>query len=570
MSWYKSKVVSIGDLLIGGDNPVRIQSMTNTDTLDTASTVNQSIRMIEAGAELVRMTAQGVKEAENLANIKRRLNEKGYRTPLIADIHFNPKAAETAAAIVEKVRINPGNYIHGAEKQGNIANYSTREYDSELEIIRTNLKPLISICNDYGTAVRIGVNHGSLGKRIVEIYGDTVEGMVASALEYVRIFDNLNFYKLVISVKSSNTIMMLNAYRQLAMQLMEEHLNYPLHLGVTEAGEGIDGRMKSIAGIGAVLAHGIGDTIRVSLTEEPEFELPVANAIVKRFSRIEGNHYTGRKIRKDLEITKLTIENSQQIIQTDREVYGGFPEKTDPVAVIIKKENQYFLAYPDGKNELLHEHHFLLIDKIPEEDNLSTVIEKIREHKAGVFILQLPAYLTVSMIRALRASNCSKPVILMSCVRNKSEDEIILENCINPGALLMEGMGQGICIESEDFEIDNLAKIGFGILQATRARITNTEYIACPSCGRTHFNIQQRLREVKEATSGMTGLKIAVMGCIVNGPGEMADADYGYVGAGKGKVTLYKGKEPLLQSIPEEKALEELLKLIKENSKVQV
>ncbi|HLN52408.1 MAG TPA: (E)-4-hydroxy-3-methylbut-2-enyl-diphosphate synthase, partial [Lentimicrobium sp.] len=303
MAFYKSRVVRIGDLLLGGDHPIRIQSMTNTDTMDTVATVNQAIRMIDAGSEMVRITAQGLREAENLANIKRLLHERGFRTPLIADIHFNPKAAETAAAIVEKVRINPGNYTGSTAKADRTIEYSDREYNDELELIRSNLKPLISICKDYGTAIRIGVNHGSLGSRILGRYGDTIEGMVASALEYARIFESLDFHDLVISVKSSNTVMMLNAYRQLAAQLQHEHLNFPLHIGVTEAGEGNEGRMKSIAGIGAVLAHGIGDTIRVSLTEDPELELPVANAIVKRFSRIENNQFVERRIRKDIVLT---------------------------------------------------------------------------------------------------------------------------------------------------------------------------------------------------------------------------------------------------------------------------
>lgn len=550
MSWYKSKVIRIGELLLGGDHPIRIQSMTNTDTMDTVATVNQAIRMIEAGAEMVRITAQGVKEAENLANIRQRLHERGFRIPLIADIHFNPKAAETAAAIVEKVRINPGNYIHGSQKAGKSAEYSEEEYNKELETITTNLKPLVSICNTYGTAIRIGVNHGSLGTRIVGRYGDTVEGMVVSAIEYARIFQNLGFDNLVISVKSSNTVMMLNAYRQLAIQLQDEHLNYPLHIGVTEAGEGMEGRMKSIAGIGAVLASGIGDTIRVSLTEDPELELPVANAIVKRFSRIENNKFLERKIRKDIALAPHTRAS-------------GIPAKNDPVELIIKTEHQYLLAHPDGRQEILPEGQFLHIDRVPEEDTLSIVIEKIREHKAKAFILQMPAKVSALMVRELRSTGCNKPVILMSCIRSKTEAEIIIENCIHPGALLMEGIGQGLSLEAADIPTDQIARIGFGILQATRARITNTEYIACPSCGRTHFNIQQRLREVKEATAGMTGLKIAVMGCIVNGPGEMADADYGYVGSGKGKITLYKGKEAVLQSVPEERALEELLKLIK-------
>lgn len=562
--FYKSSVIRIGDLLLGGDYPVRVQSMTNTNTLDTRATVDQAIRMIEEGSELVRITAQGVREAQNLKDIKEALHKRGYSVPLIADIHYNPKAAEIAAAIVEKVRINPGNYLGSPHK---VAEYGEVEYLNELEIITNNLKPLISICKEHGTAIRIGVNHGSLGSRIVGRYGDTVEGMVVSALEYARICRELNFHNLVLSVKSSNTVTMLNAYRELASALDAEGLNYPLHIGVTEAGNGEDGRMKSIVGIGAVLSHGIGDTIRVSLTEEPEAELPVAKAIVKRYSLIENNQYVGRKIRKEISLIDLNSEVDSQVIHNDREHFGGFPTGKDPAAVIIKRDSQYFLASPDGRHELLPDVHFLLIDKIPAEDTLSIVIEKIREHNANAFILQLPAHLSQCMIRELRLSGCRKPVILMSCSRNKTEEDILLENCLHPGALLMDGYGQGICIDAEDLDTDEVAKLGFGILQATRTRITNTEYIACPSCGRTHFDIQQRLKEIKEATSGYKGLKIAVMGCIVNGPGEMADADYGYVGAGKGRITLYKGKKPIRQSIPEENALEELLRLIKDEEK---
>lgn len=566
---YISKSISIGNLLLGGEHPIRIQSMTNTDTLDTKATVAQAIRMINAGSELVRITAPGVREAENLREIKRRLNTLGYSVPLVADIHFNPKAAEVAASIVEKVRINPGNYT-GKQKK----HYSDADYNLELEIIANNLKPLIDICKRNGTAIRIGVNHGSLGSRIVERYGDTVEGMVVSALEFTRIIKDFDFHNLVLSVKSSNTVMMLNAYRELALRLLKENLNYPLHVGVTEAGDGIQGRMKSIAGIGAVLAHGIGDTIRVSLTEDPELELPVAAEIVKRFSS------THKAIRKDVYLSDMTLIN-----KSDREIYGGYPEKNNPAALIIKKGNQYIITSLDGNHKIVHESKLLLIDKLPKDDVLSELIESIREHNAEAFVLKLPAQVCIDFIIKLRATGCKKPIILMSSAISTTKDALLYENCIHPGALLMDGFGQGLCIEAhtdEDlktlskknlsnknepyvFPLHHLIELGFGILQATRARITGTEYIACPSCGRTHFNIQQRLQEVKAATAQFTGLKIAVMGCIVNGPGEMADADYGYVGAGKGKVSLYKGKELIKLAVPEEFAVQELLKLIKNN-----
>lgn len=554
---YFSKVVSIGNLLIGGHHPIRIQSMTNTDTMDTEATVAQTIRMIKAGSELVRITVPGVKEAENLKEIKKRLNASGYYVPLIADIHYNPKAAEVASSIVEKVRINPGNYI-GKQSM----HYSDSEYIHELEVISNNLKPLIDICKQHGTAIRIGVNQGSLGNRIVERFGDTVDGMVASALEYARICSQLDFHNLVISVKSSNTVTMVNAYKQLAIILFREHLNYPLHVGVTEAGEGKEGRMKSIAGAGAVLAHGIGDTIRVSLTEDPELELPVARDIVKHFSKSENGWITERKVNKNLSITDLYIEQDSFLRRTDRELTGGFPGSDDPPVVLVKTTNNYLLASPDGKHSPLSEHYFLVIDKVPAEDTLSRVIENIREHKARAFIFQLPAETSISMIRQLRKSGCKKPVMLMSAVKCYSVQEVMTENSLHPGTLLLLGYGQGICIDAADNSVDEISNIGFGILQATRTRITETEYISCPSCGRTHFDIQKRLKEVKQATAGFTGLKIAVMGCIVNGPGEMADADFGYVGAGKGKVNLYKGKVLIKQGVTEESAVDELLELI--------
>lgn len=561
---YTSKIVKIGNLLVGGDYPIRIQSMTNTDTLDTVATVNQSIRMIQAGCELVRITAPGIREAENLDAIKRKLHSRGYRVPLIADIHFNPKAAEIAATIVEKVRINPGNYIGKALKESGqrsdkvgLTHYSDGDYMEELDSIRCNLSPLINLCRQYGTAIRIGVNHGSLGNRIVDRFGDTVEGMVVSALEYARICAELNFHNLVLSVKSSNTVLMLNAYRELALRLKEEDLNYPLHVGVTEAGDGEDGRMKSIAGIGAVLSHGIGDTIRVSLTEEPEAELPVAAAIVKRFTGNSRSGLTVKKVRKDLKHKEL-----KAILLNDRTEFGGFPSQKDPVALIIKKGNQLFNAFPDGRYAELNAEWFVNIDKNTDRLLYSDLFKRCLNNHKLFLLVKLPADETSKVISHFRLAGCKNPVFLTSIKQSKTSEELRIENCLHPGALLMDGMGQGLCIDAGDLSMDEIITLGYGILQATRSRITRTDYIACPSCGRTHFNIQQRLQEVKAATSHLTGLKIAVMGCIVNGPGEMADADYGYVGAGKGKVTLYKGKEVIKQAIPEAEAVAELLRII--------
>lgn len=561
---YTSKVVKIGDLFLGGNNPIRIQSMTNTNTLDTVSTVNQAIRMINAGSELVRITAPGVREAENLVKIKERLYSEGFRVPLIADIHFNPKAAEIAATIVEKVRINPGNYIVTSRKDSGITNskpalshYSEFDYRKELEEIQSNIYPLIEICKQHGTAIRIGVNHGSLGNRIVERYGDSIEGMVVSAIEYARICKQLDFHNLVLSVKSSNTVMMLNAYRELAHRLQQEDLNYPLHLGVTEAGDGEQGRMKSIVGIGAVLVHGIGDTIRVSLTEEPEDELPVARSIVRRFTSHKQEASSSREVRNDLlhhELKPLYIN--------DRSVNGGFPDFNDPVALILKIDNKMYNAFPDGRLIELPSELFIQISQENAKLPLTDIVSRISNNSKLCLLLKLPVNEIYIHVRLLREAGYKNPVIIEGVTKCENLQELMVESCLNAGSLLLDGIGQGLCIEVGDFTVDDVINLGFGILQATRARITQTDYIACPSCGRTHFNIQQRLQEIKKATSQLSGLKIAVMGCIVNGPGEMADADYGYVGAGKGKVTLYKGKTIIKQSIPEEDAVDELLKII--------
>lgn len=561
---YTSKIVKIGNVFVGGDYPVRIQSMTNTNTLDTVATVNQSIRMIQAGSELVRITAPGIREAENLEAIKHKLNSEGYHVPLIADIHFNPKAAEIAATIVEKVRINPGNYVGKSSKESSqrvgkegLTHYTDSEYNEELDSIRSNLSPLISLCRQYDTAIRIGVNHGSLGSRIVDRYGDTVEGMVISALEFARMCAQLDFHNLVLSVKSSNTVMMLNAYRELALRLIEENLNYPLHIGVTEAGDGEEGRMKSIAGIGAVLSHGIGDTIRVSLTEEPEAELPVAAAIVKRFTRKSTSGLTVKNVREDL----LHNELKPNYIN-DRSEYGGFPGMKDPVALIIKKDNLIFNAFPDGKYAEMPLESVISIDMNNDKSAYSELFNRCRNNSKLNLLVKLPAEETSNVIIQFRLAGCKNPVFLTGIIQSHNYDEMMIESCIHPGTLLIDGMGQGLCLDAGDLSLNETIIMGYGILQATRSRITRTDYIACPSCGRTHFNIQQRLQEIKAATSHLTGLKIAVMGCIVNGPGEMADADYGYVGAGKGKVNLYKGKEVIKQSIPEAEAVEELLRII--------
>ncbi len=569
---YKSRVINVGGLLLGGDNPIRIQSMTNTQTLDTDSTIRQSIKLIEAGSELVRITASGIKEAENLINVKREIRNAGFSIPLVADIHFNHRSAEIAAAIVEKVRINPGNYVSkshasttkmsGVDFRNPVLWNPPSLYDQELELIEQNLKPLVEICMDHGTAIRIGVNHGSLGNRIINRFGDTVEGMVESALEYARIFDRLSFGNLVISVKSSNTRIMADAYVLLADKLMEEGLNFPLHIGVTEAGNGIEGRMKSIVGIGAVLNHGIGDTIRVSLTEDPVNEISVAKAIVKRIGR--GGQVQSTNLaacRKEPTMSNepiirddLLLDSKSSETKDDRQQYGGFPKREDPAGLFLKHREQVFQASPDGE-----------IKRITPEP----------------FILMAPANEVDSSVRLMRASGNLSPVILQSCVKARNLEELMIENCLHPGTLLLNGIGQGLCIDVSDLQnsfpdthsqldfsfIKEIIDYGFQILQATRARFTTNEYIACPSCGRTHFDIEKRLEEVKLATAHLKGLKIAVMGCIVNGPGEMADADYGYVGAGKGKITLYRGEQAVIKNIPEAEAVQQLLLLIQEDKR---
>ncbi len=567
---YQSKTVQIGNLILGGSNPIRLQSMTSTNTLDTLATIEQSIRMIEAGCELVRITAPGLKEAAHLKVIKEELKKRGYAVPLIADIHFNPGAAEIAARIVEKVRINPGNYVE--RNTAGKVDFTESEYQEELERTAERLGPLLKICREHGTAIRIGTNHGSLSQRIVSRNGDTPEGMVQSALEFTRLCNDQGFHNLVLSMKSSNVRVMVMAYRMLAERLNAEGLNYPLHLGVTEAGDGEDGRLKSITGIGALLARGIGDTIRVSLTEEPEYELPVAKAIVDRFQQTESNGLIQRKIRADLSV-KHEIEFPKELTQASGPVGG----KNLP-AVILAKEDRYFLAGESGDisplpHQLINLQELAFADeklRMVRIDNsqitpeLAGILEKLKNDSRVLVLAEAGADTLRQFLTAMNSSGLTNPVILKSPVKTTSAEELLTEISLNPGNLLLDGLGNGICLEEDAIPDKALVGIGFGLLQASRMRVTRTEFIACPSCGRTLFNIQEALQQVKARTGHLKGLKIGVMGCIVNGPGEMADADYGYVGAGNGKVTLYKGKEPVRRSIPEAEAVEALVELIKE------
>lgn len=550
---YNAREVKIGNLLLGGNQPIRIQSMTSTNTLNTRATVEQSIRMIEAGCELVRIAAPGLKEATHLKVIKEELRRRGYQVPLIADIHFNPGAAETAARIVEKVRINPGNYVGR-----NLVNreYSEKEYQSELERIAERLYPLLKICNEHGTAIRIGTNHGSMSSRIVNRYGDTPEGMVQSALEFTRICSSAGFHNLVLSMKSSNVRVMVEACILLTEKLTAERLNYPLHLGVTEAADGEEGRLKSVAGIGALLCRGIGDTIRVSLTEAPESELSVAQAIVERFTGTNEQGSVVRQIRPDLEIRQEIEINP--LPTEGRKHIGG----ENPPAVVIKYQGVYSLVEEDGNRTPINQ-PFIHINDQQIQTALPSLVHEVQQQSTAVVVAEAGSGPVRQLMMALRDAGLSPPLCLKSQQQVNTREDVIVENALNPGNLLLDGLGEGILIDADCLGEETAARIGYGLLQATRRRISRTEFIACPSCGRTLFNIQEALRQVKSYTAHLKGLKIAVMGCIVNGPGEMADADYGYVGAGHGKVTLYKGKEAIHRNVPEKDAVEALVQLIK-------
>lgn len=501
---YISSEVFIGKIPLGGNNPVRFQSMTNTDTLDTQASVAQCIRIIEAGADYVRLTAQGVREAENLANIKRELRNAGFETPLIADIHFNPAAAETAARIVEKIRINPGNY---ADKRASFikTEFSEKENIEELERIHERLLPLINICRENKTVIRLGINHGSLSDRIMTRYGNTPEGMVASAIEFIQIFRAENFDNLVLSMKSSDTVVLMESNRMLVSELVKEGLSYPIHLGVTEAGEGEDGRIRSAAGIGALLSEGIGDTIRVSLSEDPEKEIPVAAEILRSLTAGTGRIKTPAPL---LSFISRDTLYKPEVVSFES---GAFlSENGAPYKGEVLNFNPSNPPHLSGK----HKSNIILNPIFDEDDPVKLAIDA--------------------------ASLLGRYFIL------KQPDGICITN---------RGKVQG----------EKLKEISFAILQATEARITRNRYISCPTCGRTKFDLQEAVQKVKKATSHLTGLKIAVMGCIVNGPGEMAGADYGYVGAGEGKVHLYRGTVPVKKNIPVESAINELLKLINED-----
>ncbi|MCX6326295.1 MAG: (E)-4-hydroxy-3-methylbut-2-enyl-diphosphate synthase [Bacteroidia bacterium] len=607
---YKSTAVIIGSTPIGGNNPIRIQSMTNTDTLDTKASVAQCIRIIEAGADYVRLTAQGIREAENLAVIKKELRKAGFDTPLIADIHFNPVAAETAAQLVEKVRINPGNY---ADKRASFEKIELTEkkYNEELERTHAKLLPLINICRENKTVIRIGINHGSLSDRIMTRFGNTPSGMVFSAMEFIRIFRAENFNNLVLSMKSSDTTIMIEATRKLVGVMQDEGLSYPLHLGVTEAGEGEDGRIRSAAGIGALLSEVIGDTIRVSLSEDPEKEIPVAKKLAGYYPRGISNTKPEKPVSfkspsSKPEILKringpLVIANmtSYPEIDSDRYKDAGYsvnlltaeirrtdssadliiaskcPENIpDDVSLVLpykiwfdNRDNKrlFPLFTPDTFHEstfrseklnvLLTGSHFN-IEYLKRPDSATTLV-------IFTFNSEEEKYAADLFLNALEENNLNINIVLNPVFRENDIEELQIKAASLLGRYVIDKRVSGISLTNiGNVDFREVTALAFSILQCTETRITRTLYLSCPTCGRTKFNLQESVRKVKEATGHLKGLKIAVMGCIVNGPGEMAGADYGYVGAAYGKVHLYRGTIPVLKNIPEKDAAEELLKLI--------
>jgi len=649
-----TKEVKVGNLLLGNFHPIRLQTMTTTDTMDTMATVEQSIRCIEAGAELVRITAPSKKEAENLLNIKNELRKRGYDTPLVADIHFTPNAAEIAARIVEKVRVNPGNYVD--KKKFELIDYTDADYAEEIERIQQRFTPLVQICKEYGTAMRIGTNHGSLSDRIMSRYGDTPMGMVESAMEFLRIARGENYHNIVLSMKASNPQVMVQAYRLLVHTMFEEFGEcYPLHLGVTEAGDGEDGRVKSAAGIGTLLEDGIGDTVRVSLTEDPEFEIPVCKDLVKRYEQRKpqeqsipaidklpyspfvykrretfvvnniGGHHVPVVIAdlsrieniepKDLQsvgytydeaLDKWNISDSaadyiftgHQLLNfalpgtlkvitypatwataTDKEKYLPIYDAAGYVSATAKSTAVNFVMI-DCFNDATPVNDFTYLDQLANDPTVVLCLSSQNQHAMAA---------VRRMFVELMNRKINNPVIILCDSYWQTSDEHLIHYSTECGALLLDGFGDGVCLGMtgkayDSFHDNNEAmnasgrnyldnqtvgqfinNTAFSILQATRTRISKTEYISCPSCGRTLFDLQETTAKIRSVTNHLKGVKIAIMGCIVNGPGEMADADFGYVGSGVGKITLYRGKEVVKRNIDSDIAVDELINLLKEN-----
>lgn len=654
-----TKEIKIGNLLLGNNHPIRVQTMTTTDTMDTMATVEQSIRCIEAGAELVRITAPSKKEAENLLNIKNELHKRGYHTPLVADIHFTPNAAEIAARIVEKVRVNPGNYVD--KKKFEQIEYTDAEYAEEIERIRERFTPLVKVCREYGTAMRIGTNHGSLSDRIMSRYGDTPMGMVESAMEFLRIARDEQYHQIVLSMKASNPIVMVQAYRLLIKTMDEEFGEiYPLHLGVTEAGDGEDGRIKSAIGIGTLMEDGIGDTIRVSLTEDPELEIPVCRDIVKRY---EGASLTDLKVNKGLQaspptgqpvnlsttkynpfqsqrhktisvgniggeqvpvvvadlskletITPASLQAVGYTYDEDNDkwhiadaaadyIYTAKSELDFPLPGLLKvittpehwskatDQTKYFPIYEAGafltaaatsgilNFVMLDADSFQYLDTLANKPNIVLCLSSIRKNA-----MQSVRRMCIE----LEERGIQHPLIFITDSNWSTADEHLIHFATETGALFLDGYGNGICLgmngpayrQFNDAQLSGrrytsatdtgaaeqfMNNTAFSILQATRTRISKTEYISCPSCGRTLFDLQETTTKIRSVTNHLKGVKIAIMGCIVNGPGEMADADFGYVGSGPGKITLYKGKDVVKRNVNSDIAVEALIDLLREN-----
>ena len=572
--------VTIGSILLGSNQPIRVQSMTNTSTLDTDASVIQCEELILAGAELVRLTTQGVREAQNLALIRHKVREKGYTTPLVADVHFNPKVAEEAARIVEKVRINPGNFVDSI-KTFQQYEYTDEEYAKEIAKIEEKLIPLLEICKENSTAIRIGVNHGSLSERMMNRYGDTPLGMVESCMEFLHICREQDFHNVVISMKTSNTVMMVHVVRLLVDEMEAADLHYPLHLGVTEAGDGEDGRVKSAVGIGSLLADGIGVTIRVSLSEDPELEVPVGRALVaytrqrrdaEAINAVESsklNRYEYNR-RKTTPVGNIGGENAPVVVVNKD---GGFATLPDYLLIENKIKASDGTLYDIFDNaEFLAKESFdsnKVFVRMCFSDINEVTISKLKATSNAVVLLSSSANNAISEQRAffhtLLEADCKTPVILERKYSETIMEQLQIKAAIDMGALLIDGFGDGVFIsnDAKEISIEQVNSLAFVLLQATRTRISKTEYVSCPSCGRTMFNLQTVIARIKARTDHLKGLKIGIMGCIVNGPGEMADADYGYVGAGRGKVSLYKKKECVERNIPEDEAVDRLIDLIK-------
>lgn len=633
-----TREINIGGLLLGNFHPIRVQTMTTTDTMNTIATVEQSIRCIEAGAELIRITAPSKNEALNLQAIKDELRKRGYHTPLIADIHFTPNAAEIAARIVEKVRVNPGNYVD--KKKFEQIEYTDAEYAEEIDRIRERFTPLIHICKEHGTAMRIGTNHGSLSDRIMSRYGDTPMGMVESAMEFLRIARAETYHNIVLSMKSSNPQVMVQAYRLLVKTMMDEFGEaYPLHLGVTEAGDGEDGRIKSAIGIGTLLEDGIGDTIRVSLTEDPEFEIPVCKDIVSRYGRAGATMHDGavpamEKITydpfnykrresiaventggKQVPVVVADFSKTEKLVPASLEAVGYFydaatdkwtikdgapdfifcksvpdfalpgtlrvicyqrlwQQSADQSSLIPLFEAQEYLDPHLKKSDRMN---MVMVDaysKDSAQPSTDKIFEAVKNDPTVVLAFSSENTNAMQSVRRLFVELMEKgvtnPVILLTDSNHNTMDAALVHYAVETGALLLDGFGDGLCLgyhfgnAAVSTEHSRMNTIAFGILQATRTRISKTEYISCPSCGRTLFDLQETTAKIRAVTNHLKGVKIAIMGCIVNGPGEMADADFGYVGSGPGKITLYKGKEVIRRNVNSEVAVEELVSLLKE------